>query len=73
MLEGTILLSVSEHLQHDVDVFPLHIIIDCPLKVIPLRGGGGCPCIRTIKRKIERVAKLDRTLVQSGTDLKLYI
>ena len=38
---GTILLSVPEHLQRDVDIFPLRNIIDGPLKVIPLKGESG--------------------------------
>ena len=57
---STILLSVPEHLQRDVDVFPLRNI-DGPLKVIPLKGGKwDVPEYQQLKEKFERVVKLDR-------------
>ena len=61
MLEGTILLSVPEHLQRDVDVFPLHIITDCPLKVIPLREGD-VPAYPQLKEKLKEWPSLTELL-----------
>ena len=58
---GNILESIPEHLERDIDVFPIFNVIDGPLKVIPLKGGRWeVSAYESLKQKFEAAIIVDR-------------
>ena len=63
----TILESVPSHLPADIDVFPLHNIIDGPLEIIPLKSHKwNVPAYESLKRKFEMSITVDREALRAA-------